>query len=106
VIPDNNFTILANTFTIRTNTFTILTNTKQYLPIPNNTRQTWYQLVLPGIDKASSMTAKKIPVLSRYHHDMVLTVFLPSGIIAVPIMVIFEKPSMLTMLRLFSKHLH
>jgi hypothetical protein len=52
-------------------------------------------LVSPGIDKASSIATNTIPVPSRYHHDTVLTFFCLSGIIAVPILAIFPKPSML-----------
>ena len=92
-IPDNTFTILSNTKQY----LTILNNTYQFLTIPNNTWQTWYQLVSPGIHKASSIAANMIPVLSRYHHDMVLMVFCLPGIITVPIMMIFAKPSMLCM---------
>ncbi len=72
-----------------------LNNTYQFLTIPNNTWQTWNQLVLPGINKASSITANMIPVSWRYCHDTVLMVFCPSGIIMVPILAIFTKPLML-----------
>jgi hypothetical protein len=34
----------------------------QYLPIPNNTKQYLTNLVSPGIEKASSITANTIPV--------------------------------------------
>ncbi len=88
-------TILLLHFPILNNTFqflTIFNNTIQYLPIPNNTWQTLYWLVLPGINRASSITANMIPVSWRYRHDTVLTVFCLSGIITVPILAIFTKP--------------
>jgi hypothetical protein len=37
-----------------------------------------------------------IPISSWYHHDRVMTVFCLSGIITVPILAIFTKPSMLS----------
>ncbi len=65
------------------------------LTIPNNTWQTWYWQISPGINKASHIPANTIPVSWRYHHNMVLTVFCLSVIITVPILAIFTKPSML-----------
>ncbi len=103
-------TILGDTWrylAISDNSFTILSNTKQYLPIlnniyqlitiPNNTWQTWYRLVSAGIAKASSIAANTIPVSWRYHHDTVLTVFCLSGIVTVPVLAIFTKPSTLSL---------
>jgi len=74
-------TILCDTWKY----LTILPNTKKYLPIlnytnqylttPNNTCQTWYQLVLSGFDKASSITTNiisnfsTIKVASWYSSD-------------------------------------
>jgi len=91
-IPDNTFTILSNTKQY----LPILNNTYQFLTIPNNTWQTWYRLVSAGIAKASSIAANTIPVSWRYRHDTVLTVFCLSGIVTVPILAIFTKPSTLT----------
>ena len=91
-IPDNTFTILSNTKQY----LPILNNTYQFLTIPNNTWQTWYWLVSAGITKASSIAANMIPVSWRYRHDTVLTVFCLSGIVMVPILVIFTKPSTLS----------
>jgi hypothetical protein len=53
-------------------------------------------LVSPGIAKASSINANMIPVLCRYHQDLVLMVFCLPGIVMVLILVIFAKPSMLS----------
>jgi hypothetical protein len=75
------------------NTFSILSKTKQTLSIPNITRQPWYQLVSPGINKASSIAANMISVLQRYHLYRDLTVFWLSGLMMVPIQVILRKPS-------------
>jgi len=55
--------------------FPMLNHTYQFLTIPNNTWQIWYQLVSPGINKASSITAITIPVLWRYRHNTVLMIF-------------------------------
>ena len=86
-IPDNAFTILS----ITKQYLPILNNSYQFLIIPNKTRQTGYQLVLPGINKASSFAANMIPVsqkvLSWYSSDG----FCLSGIITVPILTIFKK---------------
>jgi hypothetical protein len=52
-------------------------------------------MVSAGINKVSSIATNMITVSRRYHHDLVLTVFCLSGIITVPILAIFAKPSML-----------
>jgi hypothetical protein len=97
-IPDNTWrylVILGDTWQYFYNTkqyLPILNNSYQFLTIPNNTWQTWYWLVSAGIAKASSIAANTIPVLWRYRHDTVLTVFCLSGIVTVPILAIFTKP--------------
>ncbi len=92
-IPENTLTILTNAKQYLPFQ-TILTNTKQYLPIRKNTKQYQTNLVLDGITKASRIVTNTIPVLSWYNQDLFLTVFCLSGIITVPILVIFTKPSM------------
>ncbi len=78
VIPGDTWKYL----TILLQYFMILINTYQFLTIPNNTWWTWYQLVSPGINKASWITTNTIPVSIWYHHDMVLTVFCLSGLVS------------------------
>jgi hypothetical protein len=62
-----------------------LGNTCQYF---NNAKQTWYQLVSTI---HQSIIANMIPVSPKYCHNMVLCL---SGIVKVPILAIFRKPSM------------
>ncbi len=47
-------------------------------------------------NKASNIITNMIPVSSWYHHNTVMTVFCLSGIITVPILANFTKPSMLS----------
>ncbi len=63
----------------------------KYLQSPNSTWQTLYQLVSPGINTASIFDANMNTVSWRHCHNTVLVVFCLSGIITVPILMIFPK---------------
>jgi hypothetical protein len=91
--------LLVMTFTILPNTKQCLKILKQYLPIPNNTKQYLTNLVSVGI----TWHRQNIKYCCQYDSSIVRVSlwyssdgFCLSGIVTVPILAIFAKPLILT----------